>query len=679
MGYEQLTLNGFIQEMKEVSTGPHPRRFCFVLGAGASRSSGIKSGQELVSIWDEELSQRNPEAHTAWKEKLGVTEENRFGFYSQYYERRFYRHPQDGYNYLEKLMEHAKPSAGYVMLSHLLTQTPNNVVITTNFDHLIEDAVNYYAQTIPMVVGHEALSRYITLPIHRPTIVKIHRDLLLDPKNKTSEVDSLHENWQEALGRIFSQYHPVFIGYAGNDNSLMNFLLSNAEKFASDQWATPYWMLYKADQLNGKILTLLEGSQGFCIRHQDFDETLFRIGAVFGYVMPTEREFLSDAQSRYQALSASIDAFTEKQSTPEESLLSKETSQPEPPAKDPALKQALDQVTDQAELSRKYRQALYLSMIKNYDESIRITQELIQAIPNNARYYHLLGNTLHKKGDFEDALHFKEKAITLDPKDPSHYSSLSDTLCELKRFDAALSAIQQAVYLDPNESLYPFKQGNLLCDMENFEDAVYSYKTAIELDPEDALFYDSLSDALYQSGRMEDALFALQKAVSLDPHEAFYHNNLGDLLHDMNHFEDAFAEKQRAVALSPKDPSYHDSLGETLYYLGRYEEAVSEKQAAVLLDPSDAFYHASLSDTLSNLDRLDEALLECQKAAELDPDNPAYHRDLGLLLHSLKRYEEAVAEHQRAVELAPKDQKYRRSLTRSQKALQKQISEANKT
>lgn len=52
----------FIQEFKQVSDGPHPSKFCFVLGAGASKSSGIKTG---------------------------ITEENKYSYYSQYYEKRY--------------------------------------------------------------------------------------------------------------------------------------------------------------------------------------------------------------------------------------------------------------------------------------------------------------------------------------------------------------------------------------------------------------------------------------------------------------------------------------------------------------------------------------------------------------------------------------------------------------
>lgn len=71
MSAEKLSLNGFIQEMKEVADGTHPRRFCFVLGAGASRTSGIKSGQELVRLWDREIRERNEEEHRRWREELG--------------------------------------------------------------------------------------------------------------------------------------------------------------------------------------------------------------------------------------------------------------------------------------------------------------------------------------------------------------------------------------------------------------------------------------------------------------------------------------------------------------------------------------------------------------------------------------------------------------------------------
>lgn len=38
MSYERLSVQGFIKEIKDVSGGIYPRKFCFVLGAGASKT-----------------------------------------------------------------------------------------------------------------------------------------------------------------------------------------------------------------------------------------------------------------------------------------------------------------------------------------------------------------------------------------------------------------------------------------------------------------------------------------------------------------------------------------------------------------------------------------------------------------------------------------------------------------
>ena len=80
MSYTTISLEGFLQEFQSVSGGSYPRRFCFVLGAGASKASGIKTGEELVDLWDRELEVRNPAAHARWKQETGITPENKYGF-----------------------------------------------------------------------------------------------------------------------------------------------------------------------------------------------------------------------------------------------------------------------------------------------------------------------------------------------------------------------------------------------------------------------------------------------------------------------------------------------------------------------------------------------------------------------------------------------------------------------
>ena len=630
MRCEELSLSGFIKEMKDVSSGPHPRKFCFVLGAGASKTSGIKSGQELVNIWDRELLERNQEEYLKWKAELKITEDNKYSFYSQYYEKRFKRQPMDGYNFLEKLMEHAKPSTGYYMLSYLLSQTDNNVVITTNFDHLIEDAVNYYTQTIPLVIGHETLSHYVTRQLTRPTIIKIHRDLLFNPANRTDEVEILHDNWKKALNEIFMEYHPIFIGYAGNDNSLMNYLIENSDKFLKGELRFPYWMIYQTEELSGKVLSFLEASEGYFVRHNGFDEVLYLMGAAFDFKMPSKEDFLSDAEKRFQALSNSIDEFTEKLAGGKENFIH-ENAVTGGFANGTEINQAVQQITGQTELQRMFREALMLDKAGKYNDAISIKQELIKQNPKNARYHYSLGDTLIEAGRYEEALAELQEAVELEPDNGFYRVSVGDLLDELKRYEEALEEKKKAVELEPDKAYYRNRLGSTLVEMGRYEEALKEKKKAVELEPEDAYYHNNLGNILSDLGQKEEAWKEMKKAVELEPEDAYYHNNLGNILSDLGQKEEALKEMKKAVQLEPEHAFYHNSLGNILSDLGQKEEALKEMKKAVELEPEDAYYHNDLGYILSDLGQKEEAWREMKKAVELEPDKLYYQASLAEL------------------------------------------------
>jgi len=546
MGYRNLSLSGFIKEVKEASDGDYLRKFCFVLGAGASGSSGIKTGQELVNIWEEEMLERNEEEYKKWKKKLGINEENKYSFYSYYYEKRFEEEPTDGNNFLTKEMKKAKPSVGYIMLADLLAKTNHKVVITTNFDHLIEDAVNHYAKEMPIVIGHESLAAHAPENPKSPTIIKIHRDLLYNPANTVEDVETLHPNWEKVLDNIFSKYHPIFIGYAGNDNSLMDFLIENKQKFIDKEWKRPYWLLYENDELEGKVLDFLNESEGYCIKHDGFDEVIYRIVAKFDYKTPTEKDFIDDAKARYKALLKKLDEITDKF----EKSDNKETG----------LEQAIEQVTSQAKLTKMYREALQLYNLGEYEEALMIDKKLVKLEPDNARYRDSLSTTLHEMERYEEALAEAQKAVELEPNNARYRNSLGATLHEMKRYEEALVEKEKAVGLEPNNARYR----------------------------------NSLSATLHEMKQYEEALMIDKELVELEPNNARYRNNLGVTLRKMKRYEEALVEGQKAVKLEPNNAKYRDRLGVTLYEMERYKEALVEAKKAVELEPDNEEYKEHL-------------------------------------------------------------------------------------
>ena len=656
MSYEELSINGFIQEIKDVSDGHHPRKFCFVLGAGASISSGIKSGQELVDIWDDKLRIRNKSSYLKWRSEYGITDENKYSFYSQYYEHYFKRHPKDGYNFLEKLMENAIPSAGYVILSYLLSQTKNNVVITTNFDHLTEDAINYYTQTMPMVIGHESLSHYISKPINRPTVIKIHRDLLFDPANTVNEVDKLHDNWKKALNTILSEYHPIFIGYAGNDNSLMDFLIEQGEAFADNRLCCPYWMLYGDGTPDGKVHDFLEKSNGYFIQHNGFDEVMFLIGRVLKIKRQSEEYFHEKVEKRFKILNDSIDKFTNKflkddySTNPDNLIMSEE------------IKEAVQYLASQTNLQNMYKEVVLSYREGNYEDAVSICKELINLAPDNALYHNTFGIILHKMKRYVEALIEKQKAVELESDSAEYRNSLGITLHEMKRYDEALTETQKAVELESDSAEYRNSLGITLHEMKRYDEALTETQKAVELEPNNAEYRNSLGITLHALKRYDEALTEYYKAIELDPNDAFYHNNLGITLDYIERYDEALIEMQKAVELEPDNPEYRNSLGVTLHNMKRYDEVLIEKQKAVELEPDNPEYRNSIGVTLHEMKRYDEALTETQKAVELEPNNAEYRNSLGITLHALKRYDEALIEMQKAVELEPDNPEYRNSL-----------------
>lgn len=609
MAYQIMTLSGFINEVRSSSKGPYPRKFCFVLGAGASKTSGIKTGEELVEIWERELAERNPQAHEEWKRRLGITEKNRGNFYSDYYQRRFSRDNgrryRDGYNYLEQMMDKARPSGGYVHLGLIMANTMHNVVVTTNFDHLVEDSLVQYAQKMPMVIGHEKLAPYAKGTIARPTVVKIHRDLLMDPISNPEELNKLHKEWVEVLENLFTHYHPVFIGYAGNDNSVMDFLCNNVGKFNSDQWGFPYWLIY-GDQLpEGKVRQFLDESNGYLISHRGFDQVMVQLSNALGQRLPSEEEYIKKTQDQYKELMDSVSRLLEEKLPDGPQLL---------PHTGGSLDTAEIEGADEGKL---YSQYLALHTNGEYEKSLTPIQRLVEQFPDKQQYHYSLGVTLRMMGRYEESLEETGKAIELEPENARYHNSLAVTLHEMNRYEEAEAEERRATELEPENANYHSCLAVTLYEMERYEEALEERKLAVTLEPENARYYDQLATSLFAMERYEEAAAEERKAIELEPTKVEYYDSLSTMLHAMERYEEAVAEAWKAIELEPTNARYHDSLSTTLHEMKWYEKAAEETRKAIELDPENPDYYDSLAVTLQAMGQEDEAEEMEQKAEEL--------------------------------------------------------------
>lgn len=134
------------------------------------------------------------------------------------------------------------PTAAHAAVASLVASGRVRVVVTTNFDRLIEralDAAGVSAQVISLpeaVHGMEPLC-------HSPaTVVKLHGDYAsLDLRNTPEELDEYPAEWEELLARIFDEYGLVVVGWSGDwDTALSRALVS-----APSRRYPMYWMAHQ--------------------------------------------------------------------------------------------------------------------------------------------------------------------------------------------------------------------------------------------------------------------------------------------------------------------------------------------------------------------------------------------------------------------------------------------------
>lgn len=222
-----------------------------LLGSGVSKAAHIPTGWDIVMDLTRKLS-----IFTEGKEAEDVASwyKNRFNKDPDYSDilLALGKTPAERNNllcgYFEPNAEESrkgwkKPTATHKSVAALMASGIIKIVLTTNFDRLLEKALSDM-NVSPIIIKQANDLEGISSLIHveKPLLVKINGDYLDSRiKNTPSELNSYEPQMENLLSQVFAEFGLIIAGWSGKyDTGLIECYKRNTNKFFSTYWIDPY-------------------------------------------------------------------------------------------------------------------------------------------------------------------------------------------------------------------------------------------------------------------------------------------------------------------------------------------------------------------------------------------------------------------------------------------------------
>lgn len=520
------------------------KRFALFLGAGCSVTSGIPAAGALVKDhWIPRLHGYHASDHEnldAWVKQVipDYDSANPAGSYGSLIDKLFLW-PEERQREIEALCEGRTPAFGYAVLAQLIAMPSAgfNVVLTTNFDDLIADALYLYTDARPLVIHHESLAAYIRPTRTRPLVVKLHGDHRLSPRNTALETESLAQEIQRHTAMVLHDRGIIFMGYGGCDHGILkmlNDLPSEALPFGA------YWV--HPEEPQGQVREWLAHRQGVWVRSGWFDEVMLLVRNAFDLPHPSPDRFtriFDEYQQKFKALSTAIQ------------------EKPNSQAGVQALKEA---VTSAEAVLPDYWKAIFEAerlKKQNPDRAEEIYREGIAQFPGGAPLLGSYALFLHQtRKEYDAAGAMYKRALEADPKDATTIGNYAVFLKNIRKdYDSAEELYKRSLGVDPKNAINVGNYANFLSHIrKNYDAADAMYKRSLEANPKDDAIIGNYAVFLSDVRNDNQAAEAMYRhALEANPKYAINRANWARFLLAQGK-ADGLAELHQAIELLRENP-----------------------------------------------------------------------------------------------------------------------------
>ena len=280
-----------IQRLKSVVVDESQPRPIILLGAGASRRSGVPLAGQLVEQMarlgycrENDISPKDQSVtQSDWQRWL---HDQKWFMPEMPVEDRYVRLVDEVLrpaavrkHFFERtIREVHRPSDGYEALASLVGKGWITTILTTNFDELAHTAcrANVHSALALVIHGPENANLISSDP-SQPQIVHLHGSVqYYSDCNLADEVEHLHPDYVDALLPLLRDHPLIVVGYRGAERSVMqDLLLRNVEGAGGYRYGI-YWCALEDEDLHANVIDLDRAAPGnvFTVRISGFDDTI---------------------------------------------------------------------------------------------------------------------------------------------------------------------------------------------------------------------------------------------------------------------------------------------------------------------------------------------------------------------------------------------------------------------
>jgi len=286
-----LEYDAFLRSIKRNKDISHS----FLIGAGASISSGIQSASDCIWEWKKDIYlSKNPNAPEYYKNTKNDSVKSSLqswldtqGIYPQldsdeeytFYAEQAYPIADDRRKYFQSLIRGKEPYIGYKLLGLLCEYEIVKSIWTTNFDGLVVKVAHQMNLT-PVEITLDSVERIFRNQSRKEILsIALHGDYKYSTlKNTAKELDSQNKTFIDAITRYQNDKNLIVIGYSGRDQSLMESL---TQAFSQKGSGRLYWCGY-GHNINPEVENLIikarqNGREAFFIPTDGFDKTMIHL------------------------------------------------------------------------------------------------------------------------------------------------------------------------------------------------------------------------------------------------------------------------------------------------------------------------------------------------------------------------------------------------------------------